>query len=252
METVLNQSQEKLSEPGSRAFAGEALHPLQTFWAHAYRGYQRPLQKGLGFHVPSFPGALVSPNFPLGSRSEFLAENRGLISHFNEIVPLGHDQRGPAPVGFHLAKQFFLGRKRTEERELPPGLLLEVVNMKEAIERKEFWILLTDAFPKDAPFLRALLPFLCTLPVSFRTAFLREKEKALGLVSVGAGGGAALVLNELVALSERGRGLSQCLSDAALNLAHGMGAKEAFFWTQHAFLGRHADRYDHYRIFERL
>lgn len=226
-------------------------HPLLRFWRSAYAQYERPLNHGLGFHVPSFPIPLLSPNFAFCDRARFLEANRGLITHFNEIVPLGHDQRGPAPVGYRLTKQFFLGRRKVGAKALPPGFTLELMRLHSAIRLEEFLILITEGFPADAPFLRALLPFLCTLPAEFRTAFLVEGGRRVGVVSLGLAGGAALVLNEAVPLAERGRGLSRILSDAALNLAFQLGAEEAFFWTEHAFFGRHADRYDHYRVFER-
>lgn len=226
-------------------------HPLVQFWKHAYRGYSQPLEGGLGFHVPKFPGALLSPNFPHVEKSAFLARNRGL-THFNEILPLGHGQREPAPVGFKLAKQFYLGARKVEARVLPRGYSIELMPMEEAIALEEFWILITDGFAGDAPFLRALLPFLCTLEAEFETAFLVEKGKRVGVVSLGIAGGAALVLNETVLTTERGRGLSKILSDVAQNLAFERGAEHAFFWTEHAFFGKHADRVDHYRVFERV
>lgn len=227
-------------------------HPLLRFWRSAYAHYERPLNHGLGFHVPHFPNPLLSPNFALADRAKFLAANRGLITHFNEIVPLGHDQRGPAPVGYQLTKQFFLGRRKAEAHALPEGFTLELMSMHSAIRLGEFWILITEGFPADAPFLRVLLPFLCTLPAEFRTAFLVEEGRRVGVVSIGIAGGAALVLNEAVPSAERGRGLSRVLSEAAQSLACRLGAEEAFFWTEHAFLGRHADLIEHYRIFERI
>lgn len=227
-------------------------HPLLRFWARAFAGYERPLTHGVGYHVPQFPGPLFSPSFPAGERARFLAANRGLITHFNEIVPLGHDQRGPAPVGFRLSKQYFLGRKKTGPNALPPGFTLELMSLHTAIRISEFWILVTDGFPREAPLLRALLPFLCTLPVEFRAAFLKESGRRVGLVCLGIADGTALVLNETVPPGEQGRGLGHTLCDAAANLAFQLGAREAFIWTEQAHHCRHADVVDHYRIFERV
>lgn len=230
-------------------------HRLLRFWRAAYAPYERPLNHGFGFHVPQFPGPLHSPNFVLGGRARFLAANRGLISHFNEIVPLGHDQRGPAPVGYRLAKQVFLGRKRVAARALPPGFALELLSLHAAIRISELWILLTDGFPREAPFLRAQLPFLCTLPAEFRAAFLKDQNgRRVGVVLLGIAGGAALVLNATVPLGERSRSLGRVLGEAAESLAFQLGAEEAFFLfdgTEHAFLGRHASVVEHYRVFER-
>jgi len=227
------------------------LAPLLRFWSRAYYRFERPLYHGLGFHVPRFPGPLLSPNFHYGNRRQFLEANRGLISHFNEIVPISYDQRGPAPAGWALTKQFCLGERKVTARPLPPDFRVELMPLREAIGRNQYWQLITEGFGADAAFLRMLLPFLCTLEAEFLTAFLVERGRRVGVVSVGIAGGAALVLNEVVAQEDRGRGLSCVLSDVAQNLAFENGATEAFFWTEHAFLGRHADTLGHYRIFER-
>jgi hypothetical protein len=226
-------------------------HSLLRFWKHAYARFHQPLEGGFGFHVPLFPNALLSPKFAVGRREAFLAANRQL-PHFNEIVPLGHDQRGPAPLGFRLAKQFFLGERKVEARSLPEGFSLERMPLAAAIEIEGYWRLITDGFGGDTAFLRMLSPFLCTLEAEFVTTFLLEEGRRVGVVTVGLAGDSALVLNEVVDSRERGRGLSLVLSDVAQNLAFERGARHAFFWTEHAFFGRHADRVDHYRVFERV
>lgn len=237
--------------PSLSASLPEDLSPLVRFWAAAYARFERPLNQGLGFHVPNFPSPLLSPNFYTGDRAKFLAANRGLISHFNEIVPLGFDQRGPAPVGFRLTKQFYLGERKVTAKSIPPGFSAELLPLSSAIQLSEYWRLITEGFGDDAGFLRVLLPFLCGLDAEFQVAFLTEHGRRVGVVSVGIANGVALVLNEVVAQSERGRGLSRVISDVAQNLAFENGAETAFFWTEHAFFGRHADTVGHYRIFER-
>lgn len=222
------------------------------FWESAYARYRRPLEEGVGFYVPQFPVPLLSPQFLTGNRALFLERNRGLIEYFNEIVPLGHDQRGPAPAGYRLEKQFFLGERRIAARELPAGFSVRVVPLADAIEGEALRGLLADGFPRDAAFLRVLLPFLAGLDAEFRTLFLREGERDVGAVSVGVAGGVALVLNAVIPSSDRGRRLSPVLTDASQTLAVSLGATEAFFWTEHPFLGRHADCLWHYRIFSRL
>lgn len=229
----------------------DSPHALIRFWSSAYARYRRPLPEGEAFHVPEFPAPLFSPNFVTGDRAVFLRRNRGFLSHFNEIVPLGHDQRGPAPEGFRLDKQFYLGERRLRRRGIPPAFSAKVVPLAEAVRGEELWVLLEDGFRRDAPFLRALLPFLASLDADFRVAFLTERGRTVGTVTVGAAGEAALVLNAVVPGVERGRGLSQVLTDVAQNEAVDAGAREAFFWTEHPFLGRHADLFRHYRIFSR-
>lgn len=225
------------------------LPALPRFWDQAYSRYRRPLPRGLGFHVPEFPHPLVSPNFALGDRAAFLRANEGMLPHFNEIVPLGHDQRGPAPAGYRLEMQFFLGERRVSRRDLPPGFSLSVKTLAEAASGEELWDLIADGFPRDAPFLRKLLPFLATLDADFRTAFLLDRGRTVGAVSVGVAAGSSLVLNAVVRARERGQGLSSFLSDAAQSLSVASGAETALFWTEHAFFGRHADLVRHYRVF---
>jgi len=242
-------------------FAAEQIHePLRIvnespamirFWEAAYCQYRRPLPEGLGFHVPQFPFPLLSPNFVVGDRAKFLRANEGLLSHFNQIVPLGHDQRNPPPPGFTLSQQFYLGERRIASKPLPPGFSSLIITLGKAVKGEELWDMLEDGFSKDAPFLRSLLPFLTTLEADFRTAFLLEDGKTVGAISVGVAGGAALVLNAVVPSAQRGRGLSQILTDLAQTVAVSRGATHAFFWTEHAFFGRHADSIQHYRIFEK-
>jgi hypothetical protein len=225
------------------------LPSLPRFWDQAYSRYRRPLARGLGFHVPEFPHPLVSPNFALGDRAAFIRENQGSLSHFNEIVPLGHDQRGPAPDGFRLETQFFLGEKQVTRRDLPAGFTAKVIPLSEAVKGEQLWDLIEDGFPRDAPFLRKLLPFLATLDADFHTAFLHNRGRTVGAVSIGAAAGASLVLNAVVPSAERGRGFSSLLTDAAQSLSIASGAQTALFWTEHAFFGRHADLVRHYRVF---
>ncbi|MGZ3737150.1 MAG: hypothetical protein ACXVC0_19420 [Bdellovibrionota bacterium] len=227
------------------------LPAMIRFWEAAYVQYRRPLAEGLGFHVPQFPFPLLSPNFVVGNSARFLRANEGLLSHFNQIVPLGHDQRCPPPNGFRLSQQFYLGERRIASQPLPSGFSSHVVTLGKALAGEELWDMLEDGFAKDAPFLRSLLPFLTTLEADFRTAFLREGGKTVGAISVGVAGGAALVLNAVVPGVERGRGLSAILTDLAQSVAVSRGATHAFFWTEHAFFGRHADAIQHYRIFEK-
>ncbi len=238
--------------PNPRALAGSSEHSLVRFWRSAYAAYERPINHGLGFHVPQFPGALFSPNFPVLARSRFLADNRGLLSHFNEIVPLGFDQRGPAPVGFRLKQQLFLGEKKVGPTHLEEGFSVELLPLREALRLADFWRLITDGFGNDAAFLRLQLPFLATLEAEFLTAFLREPNLGrVGVVTIGIAGGAACVSCEVVASGQRGMGLSTVLSRVAQNVAYEHGADSAFFTTEHAFFGKHADSLSHYRIFER-
>jgi hypothetical protein len=226
------------------------LPALPRFWDQAYSRYRRPLARGLGFHVPEFPHPLVSPNFALGDRAAFLRENHGSLSHFNEIVPLGHDQRGPAPSGFRLETQFFLGERRVTRRDLPAGFSVTVVPLADAVKEEQLWNLIEDGFPRDAPFLRKLLPFLATLDADFRTAFLHNRGRTVGAVSIGAAAKASLVLNAVVPSAERGNGFSALLTDAAQSLSVASGAETALFWTEHAFFGKHADLFRHYRVFK--
>lgn len=224
---------------------------LLRFWGAAYRRYEIPLAEGRGYHVPEFPVPLLSPRFVTGDRGAFLRLNSGL-THFNEIVPLGHDQRGPAPSGFRLDKQFYLGERALSPRGLAEGYSARILPLAEAVRGNELPALLAEGFPRDVEFLRrALLPFLAALDARFLTAFLDEGGRSVGAVSVGVAGGVALVLNAVIRAADRGRHLSPILTDLAQDVALDAGAKEAFFWTEHPFLSRHADLVRHYRIFAR-
>jgi hypothetical protein len=164
-------------------------------------------------------------------------------------VPLGHEQRAPPPPGFRLDRQFFLGELRPARAEPPSGLEVEELPLAAAAESPALRRLLEEGFPRHASFLHALLPFLATLDAEFRTVFLRRNGDTLGAVSVGVAGGAAIVLNAVVAKAARGQGLSRALAALGENAAADLGAREAFFWTEHAFLGAHAARFCHYRVF---
>jgi hypothetical protein len=225
---------------------------IVRFWSAAYRRYRFPVANGLGFHVPEFPLPLVSPCFVTGDRDVFLRRNRGILPYFNEIVPLGHDQRGPAPSGFRLDKQFFLGVRTLARRPLPCGFATRVEPLSRAVQGEELWRFLEDGYPKDVAQLRTLLPFLSGLEADFRVLFLEEASRGtVGAVAFGVADGAAIVLNAMVREQERGRGFSPVLLDAAQTLAVDIGATEAFYWTENALFGRHADLFHHYRVFLR-
>lgn len=225
-------------------------HAMIRFWKKAYGDFVVPISGGLGFHVPQFPNPLLSPNFSMSARDEFLAGNPAL-RHFNEICSMEEAARLPAPAGFALSKDFYLGTRRLRAHSLPAGFSIEQMKMSDAVLHEHFWALIADGFPQDASFLRALLPFLGTLDADFHTIFLLAGERKVGVVSIGIANGAALVLNEVVSSKARGKGYSKVLAELAQNHAFERGATEAFFWTEHKFFSRHADRLQRYRIFER-
>jgi GNAT superfamily N-acetyltransferase len=221
-----------------------------SFWKAAYSRYRRPIAEGLGFFVPEFPIPLLSPCFLTGEKTAFLRANPWL-SHFNEVLPLGYGQREAAPLGFRLEMQFYLGERRIAANPLNSELAVQIMPLAEALNGEELWCLLGKGFPRDAPFLRTLLPFLTTLDADFRTIFLQERGNTVGVVSIGVAGGVALVLNAVTAPESRGRGVSRMLAQVAEDLAHRLGAERAFYWSELPFLGKHADIVRHYRIYSR-
>ena len=223
--------------------------PLLRFWQSAFARYARPLEHGLAFDVPGFADPLLSANFLQGDRQRFLQENEGCLPHFSEIVPLGEEPR--VPPGFRLARRFFLGETAAAELPLRADLRASTFSLNEALRSEELPSLLREAFLRDAAFLLKLLPFLCSVQAEFRTVFLRQGGEVVGAVTVGAAGDAAIVLNAAVRKAARGQGLSAELAGAARKAARRLGASEVFFWTEHAFFGRHAGRFRHYQVFLR-
>jgi hypothetical protein len=214
------------------------MSALLKFWRSAYRRYEVPHSGGLAFHVPALPDPLVSPRFVRG----------GDARHFNEIAPLGSAARPPA--GFRLDKQFYLGERPIAPRALPAGFAVRVVPLARA--GSALAPFLAEGFPRDAGFLAGtLLPFLAGLDAEFRSIFLVEEARDVGAVTVGVAGGVAIVLNAVVPAAERGRGLSRILTAAAEDAAASLGAREAFFWTEHPFFAGHAHEWRHYRVFVR-
>jgi hypothetical protein len=156
-----------------------------------------------------------------------------------------------APAGFGLKREFLLGTKRTAFFALPEQIFAEKIPLSEAISRAVYWQLLDQGFPRDAGFLRRLLPFLAGLD-SFTVIILRSKGEIHAMVTVGVAGRVALVMNAVVGEQFRGQGISRILAGAASDHSYRLGAEKAFFWTEHGFLGPYAEEQSRYRVWSKL
>jgi hypothetical protein len=114
--------------------------------------------------------------------------------------------------------------------------LFEVVELNSIIENQDYWGLVQDAFPKDIPFLKRLLPFLTTLPSKHEVGLFYQDQKLVAAVTLGHIQGTGVILNTMVHTSMRQCGMTQKIFAHVCRMAESSSLEKVCFWTQSPFL----------------
>ena len=223
-------------------------HPMINYWLRTFDKYYTLTETGIKFEHPQLKDPIMSPYFVTGDLEEFLCDNKNTpyfncIGHPNKTKPLAQIH------GYSLLKEFSLAVKDVPQLPLSLHHSIQVLPLDEACTTSHFKNLLQSGFPKDFPFLEALLPHLCQSEANYWTLFLKYQGTSAAMLTLGINKELAFALNACVLPAYRGLKLSSQIIQASLHVLSQHSVAKVCFWTQLAQIEKHGDSLETYLIF---